>query len=541
MQSGGGGDISIAMVKGFRQIAVLTILSRVLGMLRDMSFAFFLGAEGLMDAWVIAFKIPNLARRIFGEGAASSSFIPVYSDLLQNDRASASELCGTVLSFIALILSFTVVLGELVVWGWYFFVSDLSDTDLMLSLTGIMLPYMVLVCMVAILAGVLNCHGHFAAPAAAPVVLNIFIIGSLIFSQSVLKTEASRGVYFTAFSVVAAGFVQIMMQFWALKRHGAKVFGGVNFGGIHFRRVIFLMGPMVIGLTATQLNTLADDFIAKWLSGSVQKGEYLELFGHLVRYPVWEGTVSQLFYAQRLYQFPLGVLGISLATAIYPVMSAQASSGDVGSLTATISRGIRGAVYIAFPATVGLIAVRGDVVSVIFERGRFDSTDTLLTANIIIFYSLGLCGYFSQQILARAFYSRGASFWPAFTAVLAVFVNVSLNLSLIWVLGAGGLAISTAVSSYVQVIILLVVLRFELGRGLMDRYLLTVVKTACATAFMAAFCVLIVNLMDKEDVTKHYRLLRLVVTVFGAVVSYFAASVVLKIEMLSLVTSRFKK
>ena len=183
------------MVKGFRQIACLTAFSRVLGMVRDMAFAYFLGASGLMDGWVIAFKIPNLTRRLFGEGAASASFIPVYSQELQRDREGAGRLACTVVTVVFLILAGVVLLGEVGIWTYYNFFSVHESNKLMLALTGIMLPYMVLICVVAILGGILNSHLHFAAPAASPIVLNVFIIGSLCFSGWVLCMEPSRQVF----------------------------------------------------------------------------------------------------------------------------------------------------------------------------------------------------------------------------------------------------------------------------------------------------------------------------------------------------------
>ncbi|NIA17496.1 MAG: murein biosynthesis integral membrane protein MurJ, partial [Planctomycetes bacterium] len=162
------------------------MFSRILGMLRDMSFAYFFGASGLMDGWAIAFKIPNLARRLFGEGAATSSLIPTYSEQLEKSPEQAKKLANTVISVIFVILCGIVLLGELIIWLYYKFFTVYPSTELKLALSAIMLPYMILICMVAIIAGILNVHRHFAAPAAAPIVLNIFIIGSLCFSGWVL-------------------------------------------------------------------------------------------------------------------------------------------------------------------------------------------------------------------------------------------------------------------------------------------------------------------------------------------------------------------
>jgi len=524
------------MVKGFRQIALLTAFSRVLGLVRDMAFSCFLGASGVMDAWVIGFKIPNLTRRLFGEGAASASFIPVYSEQLQQDRARADRLACTVVTVVFLILVGVVLLGEVCVWAYYTFFSKLDSTKLMLGLTGIMLPYMILICVVALLGGILNSHRHFAAPAAAPIVLNIFIIGSLCFTGWVLVMAPTKQVFIVAAAVITAGLVQIAIQLPPLRSRGVRLRPAWDIHSDAFKKILLLMGPMVLGLTVTQINTLADDIIAKCLSGSAQKGEFFAWFGASVRYPLWDGAVSKLYYSQRLYQFPLGVLGISLATAIFPVMSAEAAREDTDALLKTISRGLRGAVFVAVPATVGLILVARPLVAAVFEHGKFTSIDTKATAWTLSFYALGLCGYFCQQITTRAFYSTQDSKMPALTAAVAVFVNIGLNLTLVWFMATAGLALSTAVCSYLQVVILVFVLRARFGPSLLDGLPATMAKTIIATAFMALAGWMVLTAMRGLPVSFWFDVLRLAVVVPSAITIYAAAAKLLRIKMLSLIT-----
>lgn len=522
------------MIQGFRQIASLTAISRVFGMLRDMAFAYFLGAAGLMDGWVIAFKIPNLARRLFGEGAASSSLIPIYSEQLQKDPEASKKLACTVVSVVFILLAGIVLLGEGIIWGYYRFFSILPSTDLKLTLSGIMLPYTIMICVVAILAGILNAHRHFAMPAAAPIVLNIFIISSLCLGGWGLGLQPGNLVFVVAAAVLVAGLVQLFMQLQPLRRRGIYIRPAWQVRSEAFKKIIFLMGPMILGLTATQINTLADDFIALWFSGSQEKGEILSLLGREIRYPMWEGAVSHLFYSQRLYQFPLGILGISLATAIFPVMSSEAARKDFDALVKTISRGIRAAVFIALPATAGLFLVRNLVVSVLFERGRFTSNDTTLTAGVLFFYSLGLCGFFMQQVATRAFYSIQDSKMPARSALVAVCVNVILNLTLIWFIGAAGLALSTALCSYLQVVILVHALRKRFSSSVLDGMSTTLIKTLAATIFMwlAGHCFL--YLCRGLPNSTSFDILRLVVVVPSAAVVYTIVAKLLRIEMLSL-------
>ncbi len=252
------------MIKGFRQIAGLTTISRVFGMVRDMAFAHFLGAGGLMDGWVIAFKIPNLARRLFGEGAASSSLIPVYSEQVQKDPEVAKKLACTVVTVVFLLLAGAVLFGEGIIWGYYRFCSILPSTNLKLALSGIMLPYTIMICVVAILAGILNAHRHFAMPAAAPIVLNMFIIGSLCIGGWGFGIEAASLVFVVAVAVLVAGLVQLFIQLRPLRRRGVYIRPAWQVKSEAFKKILVLMGPMILGLTVTQINTLADDFIALW-------------------------------------------------------------------------------------------------------------------------------------------------------------------------------------------------------------------------------------------------------------------------------------
>jgi putative peptidoglycan lipid II flippase len=517
------------MIKGFRQIAVLTMLSRVLGMLRDMAFAYFLGAGVLMDGWTVGFKIPNLARRLFGEGAASSSLIPVYSAELEKDKNKADRLALTVVTAVFLVLVAAVLLGETIIWIYYRYFSVYQGTKLKLVLSGIMLPYAILICVTALLAGILNAHRHFAAPAAAPVLLNILIIMSLCFSRWFLGMPPRSQVLTLTVAVIFAGFIQLLIQVPPLRARGVSLRPAWDIHTDAFKKIFFLMGPMVIGLTATQINTLADDLIALWLSGSDEKGQFFTWFGRQIKYPVWEGAVSQLFYAQRLYQFPLGVLGISLATAIFPVMSSDAARKDFAALSQTVSRGLRSAVFVALPATAGLLMVGKPLVSVLFERGRFTAHDTGLTTWTLSFYVLGLIGYFAQQVATRAFYSMQDSKIPARSAVIAVFINIVLNLTLIWLLGTGGLAASTALCSYLQVTILVTVLRRRLGSGILEGLTWAAGKTIIATVCMCV--VVLIVLAFSRGLADGFKLL---LTVPLAVVVYILAARILRIEMLSL-------
>jgi putative peptidoglycan lipid II flippase len=395
--------------------------------------------------------------------------------------------------------------------------------------------------MVAILAGILNVHKHFAMPAAAPIFLNIFIIGTILTTGWLLEINTKEQLFAVAIAVLLAGIVQIAVQVPPLRRAGISIKPTWQVHTESFRKILFLMGPMIIGLTVTQINTLADDLIAWWFSGSPEKGDFFELFGRQIQYPMWRGSVSHLYYAQRLYQLPLGVLGISLATAIFPVMSADMAKKDFQALTKTISRGIRGTVFIAFPAMAGLIIVAKPLISVLFEHGEFTANDTKMVVITLVFYALGLCGYFAQQILARAFYSMQDSVTPVKSALIAVFTNVILNLTLIWFLSRAGLAASTAICAYIQVIILILVLRKKLGSSILDNLPATFIKSLIGTFVMALICVGIILFMRLLPQGRLFNGLKLGLIVPIAVVVYIIAAKMLKNEMLSLFTGRKKR
>ncbi len=506
-----------------------------------MAFANFLGGGRLFGAWAIAFKIPNLSRRLFGEGAASASFIPVYSEELHHRPDSAKTLACTVVTVVAVILAIIALLGEAIIWIYFSFISNDPKTDLMLKLASIMLPYMILICVVAILAGILNTHRHFAMPAAAPMVLNIFIIGSLCFSGWIMSLKPGRIVYVVAVSVVVAGIIQLLMQIIPLRRNGIHLKPSWQVKSEGFRRILILMGPMIIGLTATQINTLADDIIAWIFSSSAAKGESFMFAGKEILYPLASGVNSHLYLAQRLYQFPLGLLGISLATAIFPVMSADAAKNDMPALVKTISRGLRGTVFVAVPATAGLILVRNILVQWAFERGEFTSEASAATSVALLFYSFGLCGFFLQQIVTRAFYSLQQSKAPARTAMIAVCINLVLNMTLIWYMGAGGLALSTALCSYVQVILLVAMLKKQFNTSFWKDVLATLPKIIIATALMYAAGSLIMKALPDWPANFIFGAIKLILIVAPCTAVYTMAAKLLKIEALSLLLGRGKK
>ena len=519
------------MIKGFKQIVSLTMVSRVLGMLRDVCFSYYFGATALSDAWLIAFRIPNLTRRVFGEGAAAASFIPVYTEQLEKDPESAARLANTVITAIFLLLSSVVVCGWIFMGSYSLLVHHTTESSLIMILSSIMLPYAVMICIVAVISGMLNVHQHFAAPAAAPVILNTVLIATLVTAGFFLNVPIGE----VAVSVIFIGIAQIALVLWPLRKLGLSVGYAWDVNSEAFRKIIILMGPMILGLTVTQINTLADDMIAWFFSGSMEKGNNFVFMGKTFAYPLWRGSVSHLYYSQRLYQLPLGVFGISLATAIFPVLSRAAAAGDMEKLRKTISDGMKCAVFIAIPATAGLILVAKPVIGLLFEHGeRFLADDTANTAFTLICYSIGLSGFFMQQIITRAFYSLQDSKMPAKSALIAVAVNLCLNLTLIWFIGTGGLALSTALCSYLQVLILFCVLRKRFGETILDGFFPSLFKILAAAAVMFAVCFSVNHILNMIPAVFWKAPVFLVINIILAASVYYICARLFRIEALRL-------
>jgi putative peptidoglycan lipid II flippase len=540
------------MVKGFRQIAFLTMISRVLGFARDTAYAIVFGPGTLLDAWFIAFRIPNLGRRLFGEGAASSSVIPVYSEQLHNNPEKAARLARTVISVIFLVLMGLVLIGEIVMLALYQFWGDNAETKLVFALTAVTLPYMILICLVAIVAGLLNVHKHFFSPALAPIIMNLCIIAgaigaALIFpvpfvnggpgspAQKIqdFASPAVKQIFLVAVAVIVAGLFEFAAQLPPFFKKGLSLKPCWDVHSEPFRRILRLMAPMIIGLSVTQINTLTDDIVAWCFSGSPEKGSYFTLLGREIAYPLWRGSVSYLGYAQHLYQLPLGIFGISLATALFPVMSTYAAKKDYDGLSKMVSQGIRGSLFIAIPCSIGLILVAKPFITVWLQHGNFQEKDVPGVVWPLIFYSTGITGYFLQQIIVRAFHSLQDPVPPVRTGLVAVFANFILNLILIWPLGTGGLAASTAICSYLQVFVLIYMLRRRLGKMVFDGVSLAALKTAAASILMTLAAITVYQL-GKE----WHNITKLAVVIPVSILVFIIASRLLRIAEMSFLTGK---
>lgn len=495
-----------------RLIAALTLGSRMLGLARECVFSYYFSTGELLSAFRIAFMAPNLARRLFGEGALSSAMIPVLTESLETRGEAASRrFVGRLLTILVVVLGVILFAVEVLIAVWRAFRDDPA-----LEFAAVLMPYMALICLVAVASAVLNVRRHFATPAAVPMILNVGIILAAVGGAVGFGLTGTRLMYAICGAVLVAGVVQLAVTGVVLRLIAFfPTFGG-GWREPQIRAVGRLMAPMILGLSAVQINSLVDYLIAYWFvsENGVRVGP------------------AVLGYAQYLYQLPLGVFGIALATAIFPVLSQKAAEGDRSGLARVFTRGIRLSLFVALPASVGLMFVARPLVATLYERGEFDFADTQRVAGTLFFYSVGLAAYFTQHIVVRTFYALHNSKTPARITLWMVGINFLMNLSLVFVLEERGLALATAVCATVQVIWLSIKLNGELPQIVWGKILAGIGRMLVATAAMAAALTVLAWPPLSDRLFGGSQPARLIALVAVGVLSYAAAAAVLRIDEL---------
>jgi putative peptidoglycan lipid II flippase len=454
-----------------------TLLSRVFGFLRDMIVAQFFGAGTATDAFFVAFRIPNLLRRLVGEGALTASFIPVYTEYIaQRPPEEGREFVRAafwVLTFFLLVLTAAGIL--LAPWIVrilaYGFSQDPEKLELTVFLTRLMFPYIFFIGLVALAMGILNSWKHFLAPALAPVLLNVAIILCVLlfyplFAEPVLALAAG---------VLLGGIAQLAFQWPFLRKKGIVL--GFRFAPGHpgVKRVAALMAPSILGLAVTQLNVLVSTFLASYLP---------------------EGSISFLYYADRLLEFPMGVFAIAVATAVLPVMSEQAAKNDLGNLRETLSFALRLVFFVTLPAMVGLIVLRQPILNLLFQRGAFTAHATEMTAQALLYYSLGLVGFAGVRIVVPAFYSLQDTKTPVKIAFAALAANAGLGAVLMQPLKHGGLALATSLAAGLNFFLLVFFLRKKMGKIGLRKISRSFLQSLAASLLMGVVALLIAGQGD---------------------------------------------
>jgi len=423
------------VVRAVGAIGLATLLSRVLGYARDIVVARAFGAGPMTDAFFVAFRIPNLLRRLFAEGALSTGVVPVLSETLARGGAGAFEravraLAGTGGLVLAAVTGLGALLAPWVVAvmapGWR---GDPALFDLAVRLTRVMFPYLLLVGLAALCMGALNTRRRFFTSALSPAVLNV----AMILSVLLLAPRLDPPVVALAVGVLAGGLGQLAVQLPEVRRLGLRLVPVVDWRDQAVRRVAWRLWPAVFALAAVQITVLVNTLLASLLPA---------------------GAVSYLYYADRVMEFPLGVFGIALATAALPEMATRAARGEDAAFRTTLSSALGLSAFVAVPAAVGLVVLAGPIVALLFQRGEFGAVETARTAEALVGYAAGLPAFSAARIAAQAFHARGDTRTPVVTGFVALAVNVVVAVALMGPLGHGGLAWASTVSGYANAAIL---------------------------------------------------------------------------------------
>jgi putative peptidoglycan lipid II flippase len=448
----------------------MTMFSRVLGFARDVMIAAILGAGPIADAFFVAFKLPNLLRRLFAEGAFNAGFVPMFARKLEGEgRAEAGAFAEQAQAILVAILAPMVLLAiPLMPWLIRIFAPGFEAGgeryQAAVDLTRITFVYILFISLTALIGGVLNSVGRFAAAAAAPVILNLAMIGALLFSAFWLGMPAHA----LAWSVAIAGALQWLWLRHQVVREGFRMRFRRPRLSPEVRKLFLLILPGVFGAGVAQIGSLADTFFASLLPA---------------------GAISFLYYADRLAQLPLGVIGVAVGTALLPLLARQHRAGDLAGALHSQNRAIELALLLTLPAAFALIILGEPILHVLFERGAFTAADTVQTARTLAAYAAGLPAYVLVKVLAPGFFAREDTVTPVKIALLCLAVNIALMFALIWPLAQVGIALATALSSWLNATLLGILLHRE---GLLrpdPRLRQRMVRIALATLIMIALLV----------------------------------------------------
>lgn len=418
------------LVKAMATVAGMTGLSRIAGFVRDILTAAYLGAGPIGDAFFVALKLPNFFRRVTAEGAFSIAFVPLYSKMVEQEEferssrfiSNAFMVMLSVLSIVTLlVLAFMPYVIQVIAPG---FVDDPERYDLAVEFSRITFPYLLLMSLTALLGGVLNAHNRFAPFAFAPVLFNVSLIVALL-SSSYFDTTGHA----LSWGLLSAGFLQLIFLFACFCRAGLSLKIIRPRLDVDVKRVFTLMGPAVIGAGVVHVNLFADLILASFLDA---------------------GSISYLYYADRLNQLPLGVVGIAVGTALLPMLSRAMTKQDKGEAQELFNRSLEYCLLLALPASIALLVIPLPLITVLFERGAFTAEDSVITAGVLQAYALGLPMYVTIKVFSTAHWAREDTKTPVRISIIATLLNIILSIILIRYIGVIGIALATGLMGWLQ-------------------------------------------------------------------------------------------
>ncbi|HHO58799.1 MAG TPA: murein biosynthesis integral membrane protein MurJ [Thiotrichales bacterium] len=430
--------MSIKLLRSSLTVGSMTLLSRIFGLLRDITLATIFGASGGTDAFLVAFKIPNFMRRLFAEGAFAQAFVPVFSEYREkHDHDTLKDLVNHVAGTLGGFLMLLAILGTVFAPALVYifapgFIDDAEQFQLTTDLLRITFPYIFFIALVSFAAGILNSFNQFAIPAFTPILLNLCLISAAYLFSPYFDEPLMA----LAWGVAAAGLLQLLIQFPALLK--LRLFPLPRFRRHHagVDKIMKLMLPAVFGSSVAQINLLLDTLIASFLV---------------------TGSITWLYYSDRLLEFPLGVLGIAIATVILPALSRQHAKDSPEAFNRTLNWAVRLVLLIAIPACIGLFILAGPVLATLFEYGKFTATDTYFSSLSLMTYMLGLPAFILIKILAPGFYARQDTRTPVRIGIIAMVSNMVMNIAFVVPLVMldfeaphMGLALATSLSAYIN-------------------------------------------------------------------------------------------
>ncbi|HSL40860.1 MAG TPA: murein biosynthesis integral membrane protein MurJ [Desulforhopalus sp.] len=452
-------------------VGIAVMFSRVLGLVREQVFAALFGAGYTYDAFVVAFRIPNLLRDLFAEGALSAAFVTVFSAYdTTRSQSDTWRLAANVLTFLLVLLSILTLVGVYAAGGIVSLLAPdfglvAGKTELTEKLTRIMLPFLVFISMSAVVMGILNTRGKFFIPALAS---SFFNLGSIIGGTSlafILPHYGQPAIVGMAIGTLIGGLLQLAVQLPALFATGFRYRPVLDLSDPGLRRVLTLMVPATIGLSATQINIFINtNFAASCV----------------------EGSVSWLYYAFRLVQLPIGVFGVALAIAILPVLARQAANKEIAEMKETMISSLTMVFALTLPATAGLILLSQPIIRLIFEHGAFTAADTLATGQTLALYAIGLFAFSANKVLVPAFYALDKTRYPVIASFLAIGINIAIISLTIDRFGHLAIALSTSATMTINFLFLMVLLYRCLNGFALLALLKNLAKILLATAILAA-------------------------------------------------------
>lgn len=499
----------MSLVRATGTIGGLTLVSRVLGLVRDQLFALVVGAGLASDCFLIAFRLPNLFRALFAEGAFAAAFVPMFSRALggpaagHGDLAAGRAFAEAVLAvLLPVLILFTVVMVAAagpVVWAMTGGFPDASPEKYRLAVefTRITFPYLLLISIVSLLGGILNSLGRFWVNAAAPILLNVALIAGLVLFHGSTPVASAR---VQSAAVTVAGVLQFVWLVWACHRARIDLRLRAPRLSPEVRDLLRRIGPAALGAGAVQINLVISTALAARFLG--------------------EGAISYLYYADRLNQLPLGLVGIGIGTVLLPTLSRQLAGKLDAAAMHTQNRAIELVLLLTLPAAAALVVSALPIVRTLFEHGRFTQSDSIATARALAAFSLGLPAYVLIKVLTPGFYARSDTSTPVRIAVASMLVNLAGNVALIWSLGFVGIALSTAAAAWVNAGALYWVLRRRGHFAVDHRLRRNVWRLVAASAVMAAVLTgvdqLIASWLDAGSVARVVALAALIAAGGGA-------------------------